>query len=586
MGSNGSRPYPALVAAAHVLTGERSEDPDRQRKTWQDEAWSFYDDSGPLRYGVTWIANMISKARLQAARISEGGDEPEVIDVGPAADAVAALAGGIGGQTQLLRSLAVQLTVPGVGYLVGTQTDEDTWRVLSADCIKLKAPATPVSDAVYEVQEGAGSWVELPTESHIVKVWRPHERYYWEADSPARAALGALRELRRIGQYIDAVLVSRLSGAGLFIFPTEARFPTAAGTSADTAGESDAEHPFVTEVMNVMMTAVRQPGTAAQIVPIPIEVPGDYADKFKLVTWASELSDKILAMRESALRQASIALDIPAEILTGMGDVNHWGQWQIEESAVKVHAEPLLELITNALTEGYLRPVLQASEEDAEQFIVWADTSELAARPDRSDDAIKLYDLGEISGDALRRETGFDEGDEPDEEELASWAYKKNITNAQLAAQVMEGLGIDLPEPEPVPVPVASPVSGTGEEPGAEESGAEARTQPNTRDEPAPEPGESVRTGLDLPRLLVLEGHVLRAYALARNRRVGKSKTAEFEGAWEHARLTLSDIGLDPACTIDRLEGYCRQLLNQDLQYDRAGLAATLRDICVVQEAA
>jgi len=577
--ANGKKPS-SLVAAAHMLTGERADDPERQRKNWQDEAWSFYDESGPLRYGVTWIANMISKARLQAARISDGGDEPEVIDVGPAADAVAALAGGIGGQTQLLRSLAVQLTVPGVGYLVGEQGDSDTWRVLSADCIKQKAPATPISAAVYEVQEAAGAWKPLPDDSLVVRIWRPHERFYWEADSPTRAALGALRELRRIGQYIEAVLVSRLSGAGLFIFPQEARFPT---VSTPAGGETDSPHPFVTEVMEVMMTAVRQPGTAAQIVPIPIEVPGDYADKFKLVTWASELSDKVLAMRESALRQVSIALDIPAEILTGMGDVNHWGQWQIEESAVKVHAEPLLELITNALTEGYLRPVLQASEEDADEFIVWADTSELAARPDRSDDAMQLYDRGEIDGDALRRETGFDEGDEPDEEELANWAFKKNVSNPQLATMAMEGLGIDVPQP--VVVPTAAPAaSGEGEEPAGEpESGAESQTQPRTRDDAAPEPGTAE---LDLPRLLVLEGHVLRAYALARNRQTGKSKTPVFEGAWEHARLTLADIGLDPACTIDRLEGYCRQLLQHELQYERAGLAATLRGICVVQEVA
>lgn len=556
-----------LTAAAEILRGSRSDDPSRSKRTWQDEAWSFYDESGPLRYGVTWIANMLSKARLQAARLPPGGDEPEPIEDGPAAEAVEALAGGIGGQTQMLRSLAVQLTVPGLAYVVGTDEGE-SWRVLSADVIRLASPATPIADAVYETQEGQSRWEELDPNSLVVKVWRPHERYYWEADSPARAALPALRELRRIGQYIDAVLVSRLAGAGLFVFPQEARFP-----SAPDQPQQNGQHPFVTEIMNVMMTAVRQPGTAAQIVPIPVEVPGEHADKFKLISWATELSEKILEMRESALRQTSIALDIPAEILTGMGDVNHWGQWQIEESAVKVHAEPLLELITGALTQGYLHPVLEAQGEDTEDVVIWADISELTVRPDRSDDAFQLYDRGEINGDALRRETGMSDSDKPNEEELAEWAYKKIITVSGSTELALTGLGIE------VPVLVSVSASGDGEgppEPAAEDEEGNGPPDLAEREE-TQEPSEF---GLDLPTLLVLEGHVRRALDLAINRRNGRSKAGPFDGAWTLATATLGDIGLDPAATVSRLQAYCTTLLEQDLPYDRRGLARHMRSVC------
>lgn len=560
----------ALTAAAQILSGERIDDPQRQKRSWQEEAWAFYDESGPLRYGTTWIANMISKARLQAARLPPGGDEPEPVDDGPAAEAVEALAGGIGGQSQMLRSMAVQLTVPGLGYLVGTN-EGDTWQVMSADVLRLAQPGSPISDPIYEVQRTQGSWTELEPGSLVVKVWRPHERFFWEPDSPARAALGSLRELRRIGQYIDAVLVSRLAGAGLFIFPQEARFPTA-------PGETQGQHPFVTEVMQVMMTAVRQPGTAAQVVPIPVEVPGEHADKFKLISWATELSDKILAMRESALRQASIALDIPAEILTGMGGVNHWGQWQIEESAVKVHAEPLLEVITSALTEGYLVPVLEAGGEDTTDLIIWADTSELTARPDRSDDAIKLYELGEIDGDALRRETGMAESDEPDAEELSDWAFKKMVTNPQLAPLALTGLGIPIPDV----LPVISPNGATSvEAPGVEDedSGASRQTLPD-EDEAPGEPGDDVPLGLDLPRLLVLEGHVRRALAVAHNRLLGRSKTPLFKNVFDDAKCTLGDIGFDPVLTVHALESYCTALLSQDGEYDRSSLARAVRGLC------
>lgn len=562
----------ALTAAAEILTGQRIDDPQRQKRSWQEEAWAFYDESGPLRYGTTWVANMISKARLQAARLPPGGDEPEPIEDGPAAEAVEALAGGIGGQTQMLRSMAVQLTVPGLGYLVGTN-EGDTWQVMSADVLRLAQPGSPISDPIYEVQRTQGSWTELERGSLVVKVWRPHERFFWEPDSPARAALGSLRELRRIGQYIDAVLVSRLAGAGLFIFPQEARFPTA-------PGEVQGQHPFVTEVMQVMMTAVRQPGTAAQVVPIPVEVPGEHADKFKLISWATELSDKILAMRESALRQASIALDIPAEILTGMGDVNHWGQWQIEESAVKVHAEPLLEVITSALTEGYLVPVLEAGGEDTTDLIIWADTSELTARPDRSDDAIQLYGLGEINGDALRRETGMADSDTPDETQLGDWAFRQMVksANPQVIAMGLTGLGIPVPEVPDflAPQPEAPPVEDETEDDG---SGASRQTLPDEESDPE-EPGDDVPFGVDLPRLLVLEGHVRRALAVAQSRLAGGSKTPLLQFAWEDAKTTLGDIGFDPVLTIGALEKYCATLLELGGTYDRTSLARAVRGLC------
>lgn len=572
----------ALVAAAQVLTGSRSQDPARQHRAWQDEAWQFYDETGPLRYATNWLANLISRARLQAATMSPNGDEPEPIETGQAAEAVESLAGGVSGQSQMLRSSTVDLTVPGICYLVGRGIDTQTWRIYSADVLRMRSPATPPQAAIYELQGEDQKWEQIEPDSLVVRIWRPHERYYWESDSPARAALGDLRELRRIRQYIDATLVSRLAGAGILVIPQEVSYPTA-------PNEPDSQaHPFITEVMEVMMTAVREPGTAAQLVPIPIEVPAEYADAFKHLSFATELSDKILDMRESALRQCAITLDVPAEVLTGMGELNHWGAWQIEESAVKVHAEPLLELITSALTTGFLHPVLEAqgmSKEEASEFVIWADTSELSTKPDKSDDTVALYDRGEASGQALRRETGLSEADKPSEEELADWAYKQAIKDPATIAIGMQGLGINVPElptPEPTPFP---PVSSNGAEP--EESGGEEQGPPDTLDEP---------TEFDA-RMLVLESYVHRALERAGNRIrstnrdavrgcedsphicVGGVADAEtlLVGAWDRLRPLLIEMDLDTVSTIERLHAYCCTLLEQGLEYERTSMTHFVR---------
>lgn len=582
----------ALVAAAQVLTGDRTQDPSQQKRPWQEEAWAFYDQTGPLRYATNWLSNLISKATLQAATMKPGVDEPTPVDSGDAADAVASLAGGYNGQKQMLKSCAVDLTVPGLCYLVGEGGDVQTWRVYSADVLRMKSPATPTMDAVYQLQDERGQWRDLDPESVVVKIWRPHERFYWEPDSPARAALGDLRELRRIRQYIDAQLVSRLSGAGILILPQEVSYPTAQAPGGVGNEPDAARHPFITEIMEVMMTAIREPGTAAAVVPIPIEIPAEYADAIRHITFSTELSDKILEMRESALRQCAITLDVPAEVLTGMGDLNHWGAWQIEESAVKIHAEPLLELICSALTNGFLHPVLKAQgmpEEEAESWVVWADTSELATKPDKSDDTTAAYDRGEASGAALRRETGLSEADRPNPQELEEWAYKQMVRQPANAATGAEGLGIKLPEP---PAPVVVPPNGNGQSPNPDTPGED--TIPATEGDAAPTSGAPPSNQTDA-RVLVLESYVHRALERAGNRIRSKHSTectdvpphvcvggvsdtsGLLAGAWDRLTPVLCELEMDAATTIERLNAYCRTLLERGLEYDRASLATFIK---------
>lgn len=595
----------ALTASAQLLKGERSEAPDQQQRPWQDEAWAFYDESGPLRYGTNWLANLISRARLMAAEVGAPGDEPITLDSGPAAEAVEAMAGGTSGQSKLLRSSVVGLTVPGICYLVGQGKNEQTWQICSADELRMRSPAAPGRLAVYEQMTGKDntSWVKLPDDSMICKIWRPHERFHWEADSPARAALSSLRELRRIAQYIDATLVSRLAGAGILLLPTEGISYPAHKPTDDSPAPT-----FITEVVDVMMDAVKRPGTASALVPIPITIPSEFLDKVKHLDFSTELSEKVLDMRESALRQAAIAIDVPAEVLTGMGEVNHWGQWQIEESAVKIHAEPLLELITHALTIGFLHPVLLAGGMDKEEVlnhVMWADTSEMTARPDKSSDAIRLSEEGVLKDEALLRETGFSGDDAPSDEEFAVWAYRQLLKQPVNAAAALEGLGIKVPESmkaQPIPEALGGPPEASetenSEVPEDEESGAEDRTLPDTQDD---EP-------FNLGTVIALEGFVYRALELAGNRAKNKlSKagislnggTAEdperfltlvFEhlagmdiqgellfGVWKRLDSASRDLGLDPVATCVCLTTYTETIIRQGYSHNRDSFVKALR---------
>ena len=94
-----------------------------------------------------------------------------------------------------------------------------------------------------------------------------------------------------------------------------------------------------------------------------------------------DLEEWVPEVMERILRQIAIGLDIPAEILTGLADVNHWGQWLIDDSLRLNYVDPLVLDVLDSFTRGYLWPALQAQGvPDFERFLFWRDYSDLTSR--------------------------------------------------------------------------------------------------------------------------------------------------------------------------------------------------------------
>ena len=455
-------PPAALTAAAAPVKRPESQYL-QQTQTWQTEAWRYYDELGEFNTGVSWLAAMLSRVRLRAAELSADLDEPTVLDRGPAADFIGDLSGGVGGQAQLMRSMAIQSTVPGDCYLVG-QIDPDDgtedWTVRSVDEVRVQNKHFQVvSDRVPTVV-----WTDLPDESLPVRIWKPHARWYSLADSVSRSALPIMRELELVNRHIVAQYLSRLASAGILMFPTEVEIPT-------REEFAEAPDPFTAEFVEIAMEAIRQPGTASAIVPIPIKMPGEFIDKVKHIDFTLKIDEKIIQKRDSVINRLANKLDIPAEILTGRAQANHWTAWVLDEDALKTHIAPTTEVICDSLTRGYLWPRLKAygmKPKEYKRFVVWYDMSELAVRPDKSQNAKDAYDRLELSGEALRREGGFDEADAPDDKELVTIALKTLVrSNPGDAAAALDALaGSDVIEV--VTQSAASPAA-TGGAPAAPE---------------------------------------------------------------------------------------------------------------------
>lgn len=414
----------ALVAAARQISAHRM----RGRgayESWQVEAWDLYEQVGELRYVSQVQADTVSRVTTFPARWDADGDEPERVYDGPAAE-VFGLLGDADARATIIRDLALHVLVAGAGYLVGLPPEREgdaaqigplvddvrlgdlTWHVRSVEDVQHRAGKVSVL-----LDDGRRR--EVPHDDvWLVKVWRPHPRRADQADSAVRSVLPVLREIVALTQHVSAQVDSRLAGAGLLLVPDSIQ--TQGQSDQPDDGTDGRDDDFIGALIESMVTPIRDRDVASAVVPLVASVPDEAIDKVQHLKFSTPLDDVALQLREEAIRRLALGLDAPPEVLLGMSTGNHWSAWAIEESRIRVQIEPLAALICQALTDDVFRPALEAAGvPEPHRYALWWDTATLLLRPNRAQDAQALHDRGELSGEALRREAGFDESDAPDE---------------------------------------------------------------------------------------------------------------------------------------------------------------------------
>jgi hypothetical protein len=347
---------------------------------------------------------------------------------------------------------------------------------------------------------------------------------------------------------------------------------------------------FMLTLADAMLTPISDPGSPSAVIPVAVTAPADSIDKARLMHFWSELDGKALEMRQAALSRFADGMDLPREQIMGMSSnsgtgggnsngVSHWGAWQIEESTIKFHIEPMLQLVCNALTIGYLRPLMD--EENTDEFITY-DTARLRLRPDRSKEAIELWDRMVISTEAMLREVGFNIKDAADDKEVRQRILMKLASGSATPEQVtaaLKVLGIDLPVEAPAGPP-AMP--------------RETPPPPSLEDHP-----ERPRTPEDdnLPALLAAsDALVWRALERAGNRirqsygvkppgvpaysihtlyKANGDAEAFLDDAWSCAPQVLNGL-CDVDSTVQTLNSYCRALLAEQAPHSRERLKTWL----------
>lgn len=278
---------------------------------------------------------------------------------------------------------------------------------------------------ILKVKGVSGKAVPLGGEWKWFRLWKPDPAFRFRAWSAHRALLDVL-EAMYVHQLADtAVATSRLAGAGILYWPTSLpSIPVKDGRPEEGSRE------YLQQKLSEAMTdSIANRGSMDAIVPLVFfadpSLEGDHKPEHVLLERPDDAAAFASRMNAYAQRYAR-GVELPIESVQGMGPANHWTAWVIKEDKWRFYIAPLAELVSEALERNFVQPILMENgyaKDVVDGAGVVADGTELISKPDKSDRAIRLAQLGGfMNREAVLRETGFNpetdvyDGPEPVEE--------------------------------------------------------------------------------------------------------------------------------------------------------------------------
>lgn len=380
-------------------------------ESWQRELWRLYRITPELRAAASWVGQCCSRVRIYVADVDSLGRVQGEVKNKKIQALSDTLLGGPTQKAEHLRMIGIDLTVSGECYIIGRPDDmsgRDKWYIV-----------TPTEFRRIRGSNGEWDWAWGPkgnplrldlTQNVITRVWTPDPERVWCADSPARSCALILRELEQLTKLVASEIDSRLVGNGLLIIPNDLDLPAEEGVTSNADS-------LIVRMATAGAQGLKGEGSALGVLPIIIEA--NDPERFRHLTLSTELSKTSPDLRKECIERLGVGMDMPPEVLSGMGDTNHWNGFLIDGYGIKVHIEPLMNRICAALTEAYLDPALRFMGLDPSRYTYAFDTSPLELRPQRLQDALNLYEKKIISAEAVRRAGYFREIDAPEVEESA-----------------------------------------------------------------------------------------------------------------------------------------------------------------------
>jgi hypothetical protein len=455
---------PALTAAARRIDLASTAEANRfkrakggPRAVKAEEAWTYYDALPEVKYGARFKGRALSKLRLFAAIITDSTSDPlpvsayeggnpelEVLPpefIAKCEQLMRRLASGKGGIAGLLKRWGEGGFVVGEAYIVG-HPDEDsptgeTFRTVSPS--ELAVTDRGQWALVLDPEDKPDDWIPLPeADSIITRVWNEHPRWSNVPDSSVFGVLDVCEQLLTLHNMNSGTARSRMNN-GLLVFPTGmlAKRPSTPLDGNDTENGEELQDPVIAAILDHIITPIGDPRSAAAAAPFMMTADIEDIKEIRHITFGRDFDQIADARLEKLIERMANGVDLPAEILTGMADVNHWTAWLIDDQTYRAHVQPDAVEFVNALTLGLWRPLLLADGADpalVAQSCVWFDPTELVTDPDATDKVIKGVELGLIGDTPARGRLGWDESEAPTPEDIERRVVLKGRVQEQVPA--------------------------------------------------------------------------------------------------------------------------------------------------------
>ncbi|HEX8321628.1 hypothetical protein [Longimicrobium sp.] len=412
---------------------------------WQSEAWTGYERVGEIHYGFNLVSSVLSRLRVFPAALVDTEEAPmgaqDAAEKGLVSTDLAQDAEEIMREISgpafagLVRSFGLNMNVPGECYLirlVGEDKDKRKtvqWKIVSTDELVVDA-----TGAVLRPIRGETTQQKvLPKNTYIGRIWRSHPRYSGEPDSSMIGVADAVEELLILQRLVRSATRTRLNNGLLFL--PDGLLTTRMAMALNGLNEdgspipedqlaemtNDPGNQLVADILQAIVTAVSDEGDASAVAPIMVTGEGGLAEQIKHITFERGSDEWLVSRTERALERILQGIDVPKEVVTGLANVKYSNALVIDENLYKANIEPLALVLSDALTEVFLRPMLRAkgySESDLNRIVVWYDPSEIVTRPNQAQDSSDGYDRFVLGPGAWRREHGFSDQDAPSEAEM------------------------------------------------------------------------------------------------------------------------------------------------------------------------
>jgi hypothetical protein len=407
------------------------------------QALDFYDSEGVAWYPAQFYSRAMKRIRYFPALLNDEG-EPEEITEGTVKDLFDEIHDPGGTTMSLLASNYGRLAfLIGDGNLIASEQEttpgslEVVYEYLSPVELKKLRGTDPQE---YERDNGVEkvTLVEAGPDEEIrgdrVRVWRlyrPNPKKSGLSDAPVLAQIENYALLERLRLAAGATSWSRAMQRGMAYIPDEVDLgghdddPNDPGVDEDPMEDSS-----IRELVEALTSPIRDPGSVEGSAPVIMRGPAvfetpqgqaiPFADLIKSIPLGQGEPYYELDAIPKVIDNIALGLDMPAEMLTGTGKVNHWGGWLLDEQGFRQHVAPVVEDFCEDIGSACLRPRAKAEGvAEWENVVVWYDPVAAVAHPDEGPTAQEAWKVGLVSREYGRNAIGATEDDAPTPEDEA-----------------------------------------------------------------------------------------------------------------------------------------------------------------------